>query len=54
MLTNKGPFNNYVEKMREGEEGGQRMSVFVHAQSTITVPAGSGKILSTYLVVECP
>ena len=25
----KGPFNNYVDKMRGG--GGQKMSVFVHA-----------------------
>ena len=36
----KGPFNNYVEKMRgrpnEGG-GGQKMSVFVHAQVIKTV-----------------
>ena len=30
-IPNKGPFNNYVDKMREGE-GGQKMSVFVYAQ----------------------
>ena len=26
----KGPFNNYVDKIREGR--GQKMSVFAHAQ----------------------
>ena len=31
IITCKGAFNNYVEKMREGG-GGQKMSVFVHAQ----------------------
>ena len=47
----KGPFNNYVDKMRG--EGGQKMSVFVHAQGIKTVHAGgggvskNGKILST-------
>ena len=43
------PFNNYVDKMRRG--GGQKMSVFVHAQGIKTVHAGwgskNGKILST-------
>ena len=33
----KGPFNNYVDKMR-GE--GVKMSVFVHAQGIKTVQAG--------------
>ena len=45
----KGSFNNYVDKMRGG--GGQKMSVFVHAQGIKTVHAGGGskndKILST-------
>ena len=52
----KGPFNNYVEKMRgrpnEGV-GGQKMSVFVH-EGIKTVHAGggpkNGKILSTNLL----
>jgi hypothetical protein len=30
----KGPFNNYVDKMRRG--GGQKMSFFVHAQGIKT------------------
>ena len=34
---NKGPFNNYVDKMRGG--GGQKMSVFVLAQRIKTVHA---------------
>ena len=33
----KGPFNNYVDKMRGG--GSQKMSVFVHAQDIKTVHA---------------
>ena len=46
----KGSFNNYVDKMRGG--GGQKMSVFVHAQGIKTVHARgggakNGKILST-------
>ena len=46
----KGAFNNYVDNMRGG--GGQKMSVFVHAQGIKTVHAGggrskNGKILST-------
>ena len=49
MLSWKGPFNNYVDKMRGG--GGQKLSVFVHAQGIKTVHAGggskNGKILST-------
>ena len=35
-----GAFNNYVDKMRGG--GGQKMSVFVHAQGIKTVHAGGG------------
>ena len=46
----KGAFNNYVDKMREG--GGQKMSVFVHAQGIKPVQTGgggakNGKILFT-------
>ena len=37
-FTNKGAFNNYVDKMR-GEER-QKMSVFVHAKGIKTVHAG--------------
>ena len=49
MIQCRGPFNNYVDKMRGG---GQKMSVFVHAQGIKTVHAGGGgskdgKILST-------
>ena len=40
-LHYKGSFNNYVDKMRGG--GGQKMSVFVHAQSIKTVNAGRGR-----------
>ena len=36
----KGAFNNYVDKIRGG--GGQKMSVFVHAQGIKTVHAGRG------------
>ena len=36
----KGAFNNYVDEMRGG--GGQKMSVFVHAQVIKTVHAGRG------------
>ena len=36
----KEAFNNYVDKMRGG--GGQKMSVFVHAQGIKTVHAGGG------------
>ena len=34
-----GPFNNYVDK----GEGGQKMSVFVHAQGIKTVHSGAIK-----------
>ena len=36
----KGAFINYVDKMRGG--GGQKMSVFVHAQGIKTVHEGGG------------
>ena len=39
-VSSKGSFNNYVDKMRGG--GGQKMSVFVHAQGIKTVHAGGG------------
>ena len=39
-VCNKGPFNNYVDKRRGG--GGQKMSVFVHAQGIKIVHAGVG------------
>ena len=52
----KGPFNNYVDKMKGG--GGQKMSVFVHAQGIKTVHAeGEGVRIwrnSVHVVVECP
>ena len=53
----KGPFNNYVDKMRGG--GGQKMSVFVHAQGRKTVYAGGGvggskMANSVHVVDECP
>ena len=35
----RGHFYNYVDKMRGG--GGQKISVFVHAQGTKTVHAGA-------------
>ena len=35
-----GSFNNYVDKMRGG---GQKMSVFVHAQGITTVHARGGR-----------
>ena len=50
----KGPFNNYVDKVREG--GGQKMSVFVHAQGIKTVHArGGAKKGQNYIhvIVEC-
>ena len=48
-------FNNYVDKMRGG--GGQKMSVFVHAQGIKTVHTGGGgqkMANSIHVVVECP
>ena len=54
--TAKGAFNNYVDKMREG--GGQKMSVFVHAQGIKTVHARGVGVKkwqnSVHVVVECP
>ena len=50
-----GAFNNYVDTMRGG--GGQKMSVFVHAQGIKTVHAGGGVKKcqkSVHVVVECP
>ena len=50
----KGPFNNYVDKMRGG--GGQKLSVFVHAQGIKTIHAERGlgvKQNSVRVVVEC-
>ena len=50
----KGAFNNYVDKMRRG--GGQKMSVFVHAQSKKTVHARGEGVRkwqnSVHVVVE--
>jgi hypothetical protein len=50
-----GAFNNYVDKMRGG--GGQKMSVFVHAQGIKTVHGGGGGVkkwqISVHVVVEC-
>ena len=53
----KGPFNNYVGKIRG--RGGQKMSVFVLAQGIKTVHAGGGGGVkkwqnSVHIVVECP
>ena len=51
----RGSFNNYVDKMRGG--GGQKMTVFVHAQGIKTVHAGGGGGKkwqnSVHVVVEC-
>ena len=55
VIFNEGPFNNYVDKMRRG--GGQKMSVFVHAQGIKTVNARGGVKKwqnSVHVVVECP
>ena len=57
-IMHKGPFNNYVDKMRGG--GGQKMSVFVHTQGINTVHAegAGGRVKqwqnSVHVVVECP
>ena len=42
----KGPFNNYVDKMRIEGGGGQKMSVFVHAQVIKTVHPGGQCVLN--------
>ena len=49
-ILNKGPFNNYVDKMRG--RVGQKMSAFVHAQGIETVHdegggSKNGKMLTT-------
>ena len=52
-LRSKGSFINYVDTMRGG--GGQKMSVFVHAQGIKTVNAGGGvkkRQNSVHVVVE--
>ena len=48
-----GLFNNFVDKMRGG---GQKMSVFVHAQGIKTVLRRGGEKWqnSVHVVVECP
>ena len=55
-VAGKGPFNNYVDKMRGGV--GQKRSVFVHAQSIKTVHTEGGGVKkwqnSVHVVVECP
>ena len=40
ILKAPSPKNNYVDKMRGG--GGQKISVFVHAQGIKTLHAGGG------------
>ena len=54
MQVSKGPFNNYVDKMRGG--GGQKMSGFVYAQGIKTVHTGGRGVKkrqnSVRLVVE--
>ena len=55
ILLAKGSLNNYVDKMRGG--GGQKMSVFVHAQGIKTVHAEGGVKKwqnSVHVVVEWP
>ena len=51
----QGPIHNYVDKMRGGR--GQKMSVFVHAQSVKTVHAGGwGQRMANFVhvVIKCP
>ena len=47
----KGAFNNYVDKMRGG--GGQKMSVFVHAQGIKTVNAGVDREMAKFCPRSC-
>ena len=49
-----GALNNYMDKMRG--VGGQKTSVFVHAQGIKTVHAGGVKEWqnSVHVVIECP
>ena len=52
--TGKGSFNYYVDKMRV-ERGGQKISVFVHAQGIKTVRGRVKKWQnSVHVDVECP
>ena len=47
----EGPFNNYVDKMKGG---GQKMSVFIHAQVTKTVHAGGwGQKMAKFCPRSC-
>ena len=50
-LFHMEPFNNYVDKMRVG--GGQKMSVFVHAQGIKTVHAGGGQKIAKFCPRSC-
>ena len=50
-MRTKGAFNNYVDKLRGG--GGQKMSVFVHAQGIKNVhaegsPWEGGGVVASY------
>ena len=47
-----GAFYNYVDKMRGG--GGQKMSIFVHAQGIKTVHAGAGGGGGQKMAKFCP
>ena len=48
----KGPFNNYVDKIRG--EGGKKMSVFVHPQGIKTVHAeGGGQKMAKFCLRSC-
>ena len=53
-IHDKGPFNNYVDKI--SGTGGQKMSVFVHAQGIKTVHAEGRGVKkwqnSVHVVVE--
>ena len=44
-------FNNYVDNMRGG--GGQKMSVFVHAQGLKTVQARGGQKMAKFCPRSC-
>ena len=48
----RGPFNNYVDKMRGGR--GKKMSIFVHAQGVKTVHAGGrGQKMTKFCPHNC-
>ena len=49
--VSKGAFNNYVDKVKGG--GGQKMSVFVHAQCIKTVHAGGGSKMEKFCPCSC-